>query len=1198
MASIHELFDSKRPINRPIEKVITYDSDADERLKQEVTEYVITESIEGHFENLLELLGRGMRGDGGHEIGVWVSGFYGSGKSSFTKYLGFALDPRRKVENAPFYQWLQQQFASKKVQAQLNTLARQTPAAVIMLDLASEMLAGATMAEISTVLYAKVMQWAGYARDAKVAHLEFMLERDGKLDAFKSRILEISKGSPWDSLKNQPLVIKAFASRLATEFYPELFPDIKTFNDIKLEEQIHEDERTRNMLELIQHRSGTKNILFVLDEVGQYVAGREDLILNLDGLAKNLKNIGAGHVWIIATAQQTLTEDDPRATLNSASLFKLKDRFPISVQLEASDIKKICYNRLLSKSASGLETLRALFQAKGAKLRHIIKLEGSKYYTGELDETDFARYYPFLPVQFDILLRLLARLAKTRGGIGLRSAIKVIQDLLIDPGHDALAGRSLAQAPIGTLCTAADIYNTLHSDIERSYPYTVRGVERTRDTFGADSLEVRVAKSIAVLQILEDFPVSRANVAACLAASVESDSLRESVNKVIDTLISEPAIPLAELDNVLRFMSEAVLDLDNERQKIQPKSTELKSALNALLRDMVFSPAPQVKLHDTRAVTTGFRVYNGAMPTSLTHDKEPIQTHVEFVRPSDHKSRISERIVESQQRTAQNHIFHVAKEDSQIESILLDICRCREIYNKYRNSAMDREVDEYLRAQKQRVDTLEHDLAQRLRNALYAGSLLFRGQSRTVAELGDNLADAQRKHLAHVAEEVFSKYQEASVIADSGTAEAFLKAEPLAKIPSKFDPLHLVQSQGGIKTDHPACVSIHDYLEKRGQADGRQMLDDLYGPPWGWSKDTTRYLVSALLTAGQLTLRSGGEEITVRGEKALDALRNSNAFNKVGVSLRESVPDLDALTRAMDRLLELTGDSVMPLEEEISKCVMRHFPEFQKRYGPIDLRLQHLKLPGSERARSLQNSIAGLLAADASNAPQILGGEDCPLYDNLCWARAVHRGFEGGLDDAIRESRDILAALHELPDTGEPGSLKDRTHTARQELEETLSREDFHELRSDIQTRTFKLISEIEDSVALLLVEMNNAIQYRAAALKARPDWALLGTEDKERLSAELDKLQLSTPPQGLKGLKSLLNRQWDIQQGFQRVESEMTLIVQRLKKLKEDEGGESRSVPLPRGRVTLPQLQNLLARLTEIETLLKDGKSVDIEWQ
>lgn len=104
------------------------------------------------------------------------------------------------------------------------------------------------------------------------------------------------------------------------------------------------------MLDIVRQKSGRAHILFIVDEVGQYIASRDNLILNLDGLAKNLKRLGEGKVWIIATAQQTLTEDNPRAALNSDKLYKLKDRFPIQIDLESSDIKEICYRRLLRKS--------------------------------------------------------------------------------------------------------------------------------------------------------------------------------------------------------------------------------------------------------------------------------------------------------------------------------------------------------------------------------------------------------------------------------------------------------------------------------------------------------------------------------------------------------------------------------------------------------------------------------------------------------------------------------------------------------------------------------------------------------------------------------------------------------------------------------------------------------------------------------
>ena len=96
MSQIRNLFDSSRALTRPIEKVITYQNRSDEQLRAEISEYVVTDHIEQSFIRLLREMQEAQqlaRGDGvgGHEIGVWVSGFYGSGKSSFTKYLGFFL---------------------------------------------------------------------------------------------------------------------------------------------------------------------------------------------------------------------------------------------------------------------------------------------------------------------------------------------------------------------------------------------------------------------------------------------------------------------------------------------------------------------------------------------------------------------------------------------------------------------------------------------------------------------------------------------------------------------------------------------------------------------------------------------------------------------------------------------------------------------------------------------------------------------------------------------------------------------------------------------------------------------------------------------------------------------------------------------------------------------------------------------------
>ena len=100
--TIRSLFDPSKDISRTIEKVITYGASQEGRLKAEISEYVVTDSIEEQFRKLLDRMQLAMESGGENEIGVWVSGFYGSGKSSFTKYLGLAFDDQPDAADRRF----------------------------------------------------------------------------------------------------------------------------------------------------------------------------------------------------------------------------------------------------------------------------------------------------------------------------------------------------------------------------------------------------------------------------------------------------------------------------------------------------------------------------------------------------------------------------------------------------------------------------------------------------------------------------------------------------------------------------------------------------------------------------------------------------------------------------------------------------------------------------------------------------------------------------------------------------------------------------------------------------------------------------------------------------------------------------------------------------------------------------------------
>ena len=137
---IESLFHESRDLHRAIEKVITFGADKEERIGSEIREYIVTPHVESEIEDVLTKMQIAMEQGGSNEVGVWVSGFYGSGKSSFTKYLGLALDESREVDGQPFLKHLQDRVKKVQTKQLLSKVAKSYPAAVVFLDLASDML--------------------------------------------------------------------------------------------------------------------------------------------------------------------------------------------------------------------------------------------------------------------------------------------------------------------------------------------------------------------------------------------------------------------------------------------------------------------------------------------------------------------------------------------------------------------------------------------------------------------------------------------------------------------------------------------------------------------------------------------------------------------------------------------------------------------------------------------------------------------------------------------------------------------------------------------------------------------------------------------------------------------------------------------------------------------------------------------------
>jgi hypothetical protein len=1193
---IKQLFDEKKDIYRTIEKVISYGASEEGRIRSEISEYVVTESIEDKFYNLLYKMQRAMEAGGENEVGVWVSGFYGSGKSSFTKYLGFALDDSKKVDGTPFIKHLQDRFKNKKTQQELSAVSKLFPAAVVMLDLASTQLAEASMKEVSTVLYYKILEWAGYSQNLKVAAFERRLKKEGRYEEFLKVFSDQLGGEQWANYCNDPLIVDSVVPEIAHEMYPKFFKTPDSFSTVAEDWIVFTDQQAEEMLEIAREATGKEYIIFIVDEVGQYIGSRQNLILNLDGLAKNLKNIGDGKVWIIGTAQQTLTEDNPKAALNSPELYKLKDRFPIQIDLEASDIKEICYSRLLGKSPSGETELGNLFEKYGQALRHNTKLAEAGKYGADFDKQTFIDLYPFLPAHFDILLYLLGALAKSTGGYGLRSAIKVIQDVLVEGADHSTP---IANQPVGWLATTVTLFDALKKDIEKGYRSLYQSVGKVRDRFPDSKLHQDIAKTVCVLQILGNLPISIQNVTSLMHGGVADASAADLVKKAVEELISDAIVPLGEQDGNLCFHSEKLNDIELERGTIPLRAMELRRIQNETLRE-AYSPLPSTHLNGTLSVQTGLKAQtSGGVPASLSGERNTVQTVVELVDPTDYEAAKARLTEESRHKSANFTIFLFGRTSPEMEELTAEIYRSKEIVNKYRNEP-DQEVKEYCNGQTDRANRLMGELERLIKRSLVQGSFIFRGEVTAVESINQDLIEAARKHLTNVAKQVFDRYNEAPVRAGTDLAEKFLRLGNLSGVTNTTDPLSLVQTQGGrpsINTGHKAITSIRDMIERQGSIEGKRLIDLFTDAPYGWSQDTLRYLVAAMLIAGEIKLKVAGREFTVNGQQAIDALKTNNAFKSVGVSLREERPSNEILAKAAERLTELSGDMVVPLEDDISKATIKLFPQLQHQYGPLAEKLKGLKLPGSDRLESLSQDISDILFNDASDAPQRLGGEESEFYANLKWAADLKRALEQGLEQTLGELQQHRRELESLPASGTPGQLKTELQDEIAGLNERLKHPDFFKYSTEFAGSLTTLKSRVWDTAIALQNQQQQRITDAQQDLNRLSEWPELTQQEQNNLLADLEKLAV-TASEDLSGLRLLVNQEYTIQSRVQDIKQRIERIgQQRLQdKLREEqeraivEGKKKISRTLnPKSQITsIAELDALIAELQHLRGEMK----------
>lgn len=240
------------------------------------------------------------------------------------------------------------------------------------------------------------------------------------------------------------------------------------------------------------------------------------------------------------------------------------------------------------------------------------------------------------------------------------------------------------------------------------------------------------------------------------------------------------------------------------------------------------------------------------------------------------------------------------------------------------------------------------------------------------------------------------------------------------------------------------------------------------------------------------------------GPQAVEAVKNTVGFNRIGISARDAKLPPEALDRAARRLEKLFGDEVLPLEDHISRSVRRHVPDLLEKLGSLPDRLRLLILPGESRAQRLLADAADLLKGDAGGAAAVLGGVESVLPDEITWTKAVFEALGSGAETDVRNARSVLDSTADLERLFAGSTADLLSPEDRAAAEEVLSSERFHERFHELRGVVRGAVDRTEKRYAGERATYEEDLKRAVTGLEAEPDWPKLLDEDREEIAARL----------------------------------------------------------------------------------------------
>jgi hypothetical protein len=953
---IAELFVAN--VTRDIPPVVYFHEQRPEKLKEEVSEYIVTggypdshpgsrrvkSGIHEQFVHLLRAITQEIGKKGGPENpACWISGFYGSGKSSFAKLLGLSLDGKALPDGTLLSKALLDRDDSPKrdelVTAWNDLLKKVQPMAVVF-DIGG---VARDDEHIHSAALRQVQERLGYcSKSSLVADFELRLEKDGEYEVFLATAEKVL-GRPWDVAKEEEQAEDHF-SHVLHVMKPDRYPDPMSWIDARAGRQTGAGssvvEVVRAIESMLDARGDDKALFIVIDEVSQYVHQDEGRMLKLQTFVMDLGQQLKGRVWLLATGQQKLED-----TSESNNIGKLKDRFltHLRVHLAPANIRDVVHKRLLKKKPEREGVLREKFQ----QYRSDLKLHG--YGCQEITEEDFVEVYPMLPGHIDLLMQITSNLrVRSNRMQGDDHAIRGLLQLL----GELFRAQKLADGEVGDLVTLDAIYEVQQTALDADVQNTLQRIfsdPGVRD----DALAIRCAKAVALLeQIQEQVPTTAELVAQCLYSRVGQGSQVQAMTDALERLRSANHVSYSEKQGY-KVQSSAGQDWEEERREIGIAQEQIAKAVQDTVKHLVGSMQERPKWKGRPFPwTLFFSDKKQAHDVKLQDTREDSTVTVDFQFLGKKEDRAMATWVNwSGQDQVKNRLIWLVSDTGTVEDLARQLAKSDRMLERYRprRESLPREKQRLLIEEEANYEQLEARVRSAIGDAFLEGTVFFRGQQLRPRDNGSSFGTALGSMALRVLPDLYPHFAEIAVT----PAELNQILDPTTEL-SGLSKKFMSEGLGIFDLDAgkyvPNCSGVYPQrllseIERQGGLGGQTLIGTFVSPPYGYAADLVKACVAGLLRGKKIRVRpdAGDEMTSFRDPGVKDLFGKDRDFRRA-----EFFPATESEVGPRDRVAirKLFQDylriDVDPEDEPIADAVFQHFPKFRDDLRDVERRFNEL----------------------------------------------------------------------------------------------------------------------------------------------------------------------------------------------------------------------------------------------------------------